>query len=106
MNEKPVPGDFISVNIFPASRKTLKKKWIHIVLFVLTILSTYFVGLQDGPVGALWYSGGLIAILLSHEMGHYLMAKHHGIPDTLPYFIPFPFPPFGTMGAVIKMGGR
>jgi membrane-associated protease RseP (regulator of RpoE activity) len=83
-----------------------KRVWIHILLFVLTIFSTYFVGLGDGPIGALWYSLGLIIILLSHEMGHYLLAKKHGVPATLPYFIPVPLPPFGTMGAVIKMEGR
>jgi len=79
---------------------------VHILLFVLTVFSTYYVGLADGPVGALWYSLGLITILLTHEMGHYLMAKKHNIPATLPYFIPLPLPPFGTMGAVIKMEGR
>ena len=70
------------------------------------MFSTYFVGLADGPVGALWYSLGLITILLTHEMGHYLMARKHGVETTLPYFIPLPLPPFGTMGAVIKMEGR
>ncbi len=80
--------------------------WVHIALFILTIFSTYFVGLGDGPIGALWYSLSLITILLTHEMGHYLMAKKHRVEATLPYFIPLPLPPFGTMGAVIKMGSR
>ena len=31
------------------------------------------------------------------------MARYHGVHVTLPYFIPMPFPPFGTMGAVINM---
>ncbi len=79
---------------------------IHVVLFVLTIMSTYVVALGDGPLGALWYSLGIITILLTHEMGHYLMAKKHKVPATLPYFIPLPIGPFGTMGAVIKMKGR
>jgi len=83
-----------------------QKVTIHVLLFVLTVLSIYYVGLADGPVGALWYALGLITILLTHEMGHYLMAKKHGVPVTLPYFIPIPLPPFGTMGAVIKMEGR
>ena len=55
---------------------------------------------------ALLYSGSIMLILLSHEMGHYLTARKYGIEATLPYFIPMPLPPFGTMGAVIKMGGR
>jgi membrane-associated protease RseP (regulator of RpoE activity) len=79
--------------------------WIHILLFVLTVVSTFFVGFSDGIAGALWYSGGIMAILLAHEMGHYLMARKYGIPATLPFFIPMPFSPFGTMGAVIKMSG-
>jgi membrane-associated protease RseP (regulator of RpoE activity) len=82
-----------------------RKVWIHILLFVLTVASTFFVGLSDGLSGALWYSGGIMAILLAHEMGHYVMARKYGIPATLPFFIPMPLSPFGTMGAVIKMSG-
>lgn len=78
---------------------------LHILLFVATIFSTWLVGLGNGVIDAFWYSGGIMTILLFHEMGHYLMAKRYGIQATLPYFIPLPLPPFGTMGAVIKMGG-
>ncbi len=100
-------------NLTPVNEKKNPSKWqpsrkrirIHVLLFILTILSTYFVGLGSGPIGALWYSLGIITILLAHEMGHYLMARKHGVPVTLPYFIPFPISIFGTMGAVIKMGG-
>lgn len=46
-----------------------------------------------------------MAILLSHEMGHYLMSRRYGVPASLPYFIPFPLSPFGTFGAIIKMRG-
>lgn len=70
----------------------------HIVLFVLTVLSTYFVG------GAS-YSIAVMSILLAHELGHYFMSRSYGIPSTLPFFIPFPFSPFGTFGAIIKMKG-
>ena len=49
----------------------------------------------------------LLAILLTHEFGHYFAARYHGVPASLPYFIPMPFvSPFGTMGAVIGMSGR
>ena len=84
---------------------TKSRTWIHAVLFLLTVASTFLVGLGDGIAGALWYSGGIMAILLAHEMGHYLTARKYGIPATLPFFIPMPFSPFGTMGAVIKMSG-
>ncbi len=44
-----------------------------------------------------------MAILLAHESGHWLMSRRHGVKASLPYFIPFPLPPFGTLGAVIRM---
>ncbi len=69
---------------------------LNLVLFLLTCLTTTLVG---GPA----YAAVLMALLLSHEMGHYLQARRHRVPATLPYFIPVPLPPFGTMGAVIRM---
>lgn len=71
---------------------------IQIILFLLTIASTYLIG---GPL----YSLSIISILLAHEMGHYFMSRKYGIPATLPYFLPFPFSPFGTFGAIIKIKG-
>ena len=47
-----------------------------------------------------------MAILLAHEFGHYIAARIHRVPASLPYFIPFPLPPLGTMGAVILMRDR
>ncbi|RHX93149.1 site-2 protease family protein [Leptospira stimsonii] len=49
------------------------------------------------------YSLSLITILLAHEMGHYVAARHYGVKATWPYFIPIPFAPIGTMGAVIRI---
>lgn len=50
------------------------------------------------------FSFALLAILLTHELGHYFTSRMHGVEATLPYFIPAP-PPFiaGTFGAFIKM---
>jgi membrane-associated protease RseP (regulator of RpoE activity) len=38
-------------------------------------------------------------------MGHFLQAVRYRVPATLPFFIPMPFTPLGTMGAVIAMRG-
>src|SRR5512137_203058 len=74
----------------------MRRSWIHILLFILTVVSTWLTG---GP----GYSIAIMLILLGHELGHYFMSRRHGIRATLPYFLPFPFSPFGTLGAVIRM---
>jgi len=74
----------------------MQRTWVHILLFILTVASTLIVG---GPA----YSITIILILLGHEMGHYFMSRRYGVRATLPYFLPFPFSPFGTLGAVIRM---
>jgi membrane-associated protease RseP (regulator of RpoE activity) len=51
------------------------------------------------------FAVSLLGILLAHEFGHYLMSRYHKTPATLPYFIPFPFSPLGTMGAAILLRG-
>ena len=50
------------------------------------------------------FSVSLLAILFSHEMGHYLACRYYKVNATLPYFIPAP-PLFlaGTFGAFIKI---
>jgi Zn-dependent protease len=53
----------------------------------------------------LTYMSAVIGILLCHEMGHFLQAMRHRIPASLPFFIPIPIAPIGTMGAVIGMEG-
>jgi len=51
------------------------------------------------------YACWVVAILGSHEMGHYLACRRYGIPATLPFFVPGP-PPIGSFGAVIRIRGR
>ena len=53
----------------------------------------------------LTYMLAVMSILLVHELGHFFMALRYGIPASLPFFIPVPILPFGTMGAVISMEG-
>ena len=84
------------------------RPWLHVGLFALTCATTFAAGASFGPSfdprGGLAFAATLMAILLCHEMGHYLVARHHGIDVSLPYFIPLPpFISLGTMGAVIRM---
>jgi membrane-associated protease RseP (regulator of RpoE activity) len=59
-----------------------------------------FMPISDG----LSYSVPLMAILLCHELAHYVVARIHGVDASLPYFIPFlPGLGLGTLGAVIGM---
>jgi membrane-associated protease RseP (regulator of RpoE activity) len=55
------------------------------------------------------FSIPLMAILLSHEMGHYIVARRNRVDTSLPYFIPAPYPSlfmFGTFGAFIRIRSR
>jgi len=89
-----------------------KIPFLHIVLFILTMLSTLFVGAMQTGADILkdpWkiYYGlpfalTLMIILLTHELSHYFASKKHGVNATLPYFIPAPTI-IGTFGAFIKM---
>lgn len=90
----------------------------NILLFLVTVVTTILAGaVNSGTTRASssWgnvilsgipYSVALLGILLAHEMGHYLTSRYHGVPASLPYFIPLP-PPFlaGTLGAIIRMRG-
>jgi len=52
------------------------------------------------------FAASILAILASHEMGHYLMSRRHHLDVTLPFFLPgVPFPPPlpGTFGALIRI---
>jgi hypothetical protein len=100
--------------------------WINLVMFILTLLSVILAGalfanidfygheivptMPSGLAGYLdLFLGGipfavsLLAILLSHEFGHYLAGRYHKTAVTLPYFIPLPGSILGTLGAFIRM---
>lgn len=97
---------------------------LPMALFLATCLSTFWAGAADweplkhmdswlaikATVAVHWhqglvYMGAVLAILLTHEMGHFLMTLRHKIPASYPLCIPVPINPIGTMGAVIGMDG-
>ena len=59
---------------------------------------------EHWPRGLL-YMVAVMAVLTAHEAGHFLAARWHGIPATLPFFLPVPILLTGTLGAVIGMEG-
>lgn len=100
----------------------------NLALFAATLVTTVWSGVTisgaevAGPWGVpaaeaarrLWaaaragapFAGALVAILLSHELGHYFLARRHRVDATLPYFIPFvpaSWGGIGTLGAVIRL---
>ena len=102
-------------------RKFRDRLWLHVTLFLLTVLFTTVVGaghylsyiseFSRRPVAlswsslldGLWYSLTLLGILGCHEFGHYYFCRRYDVDATLPYFIPAPIPLTGTLGAVIKI---
>jgi membrane-associated protease RseP (regulator of RpoE activity) len=98
-------------------KRASQNYWIHIGLFIVTLVTTTIAGLQwtsakmapyeiKELADGLPYAFSILFILGVHEFGHYFAAVFHKVKTTLPYFIPFPpvagFFNFGTMGAVIK----
>jgi membrane-associated protease RseP (regulator of RpoE activity) len=94
----------------------------HVAAFLLTVLSTTFVGAWHwaafaagsetpaaDPGTAGFWAGGLIfsvpvlAILGCHELGHYLACRYYDVDATLPWFLPAPLPLTGTLGAFIRL---
>ena len=92
--------------------------WVNVFLFAITVVTVLMAGIEDSSlidsrgilVGLILslpqgipFALSLLAILLAHEFGHYLAARYHDTPVTLPYFIPFPGGILGTMGAFIRL---
>lgn len=99
---------------------------LPILLFLATCASTFWVGCTNwepvelkyvGSYAAMWqtilfnwrtglqYMVAVLAILLTHEMGHFLQTVKNRIAASYPLCIPVPFNAIGTMGAVIGMDG-
>jgi membrane-associated protease RseP (regulator of RpoE activity) len=87
---------------------------VHLGLLAATLVTTtavYFYAWSPETqpslrlMDALLFSLPAMLILGAHEMGHFLMARAHGVETSWPYFLPAPFG-FGTLGAVIRLKGR
>ncbi len=94
---------------------------LPLMLFALTLFTVLWAGayqtntnplvgpwnfLVDDP-GSLWkgipFAATLLGILVTHELGHYVLSRLHGVPTSLPLFVPG-LPHFvGTFGAIIRM---
>jgi membrane-associated protease RseP (regulator of RpoE activity) len=121
----PVPPDDPQ-----ATRK--RRVVLPVLLFLGTCLSTFYVGAthwyflsffhlaSSDPSDRLlprymilehWRDGLIymvcvLAILMAHEMGHFIATLIYRIPASLPFVIPMPLVPMGTFGAVIGMDGK
>ena len=124
-------GRWVQAWVAPTPPQSTWQRWGRsLVLFLVTLASVFLAGAQPrldvvgGRVVLLLnasdgiaLAGGLLSILLAHEMGHYLACRYYGVDATLPHFIPSPwFPVFGlafwrplimigTFGAFIRIRG-
>jgi membrane-associated protease RseP (regulator of RpoE activity) len=106
--------------VYRPRRGGKRRVLLPLSLFIATCLSTFYAGvdqvegfsLQSYSEAAVWttifktaleYAVPLMIILVCHEMGHFLQARRYGVHASYPYFIPMPFSPIGTFGAVIGM---
>lgn len=116
-------GENQIIQILPGLPKPRRSNpWINLIFFILTLFSVLMAGTLYTYEGAepsgtadllrlIWenlssgipFAVSLLAILLAHEFGHYLAARYHKTEVTLPYFLPFPLSPFGTLGAFIQL---
>ncbi|MGB2955421.1 MAG: site-2 protease family protein [Anaerolineales bacterium] len=104
------------------SQPQTPKNRVNLILFLITFASIIFSGIITSYTGPktldfsiIWahvkvnlgqsiaFAVSLLSILTAHEFGHYFAARIHNTKVTLPFFIPFPISPFGTMGAFIRL---
>lgn len=113
------PTEIVHATVVDEPRR--QRRWrLPLGLFVATCFSTLWAGAAGTQAVALFvppawphlrldwgdgliYMVAVMAILLAHEMGHFVLTLRHRIPASLPFFIPMPISPIGTMGAVIGM---
>ena len=116
----------------PTPHRIKRRTVLPLILFFATCLSTFWVGvthwqpvltleslataggmdlvpirrliLSYGEQGVI-YMACVMAILLCHELGHFFVTLLYRVPASFPIFLPFPFNPIGTFGAVFGMHG-
>ena len=93
----------VVLRVLPKPPTKPNRNIINIALFFATLGTVFASGylLSTDILGALLFTGAIMAILGSHEMGHKLLADKHEVEATYPYFIPG-IPPIGTFGALIQ----
>ena len=98
------------------------RRWLHAGLLLLTIATTTLAGANhygayvtdfgrqpvamttaDLVLSGIWYSGTILLILGAHELGHYFACRYYQVDASLPFFIPWPLPLTGTLGAFIRI---
>lgn len=128
------PGpDGVEVTLARRIRPRPRERWwLHLLLLALTLLTATVAGallvhgdplqlrnVSPGGIAipvptrltpaalapGLWFSVPLLVILGTHELGHYALARRHGMDVSLPYFVPAPWfvSLIGTFGAFIRL---
>lgn len=117
--ESPPPYPFYQKPLPPPN--TFSDWGLPILLFGLTAFTTLWAGAYqvntkpatgawdfltkypDSLINGLPFAATLLGILVTHEMGHYILSRIHRVPASFPLFIPGPPQFIGTFGAVIRM---
>lgn len=118
------------VLVRPLAPPLRERWWLHLLLFAVTFTTVWMGGallagvpallprprspLDVGSALVVWaramrpgleFAMGLMAVLLAHEAGHYLVARRYLINVSPPYFLPAPplWTIVGTFGAFIRL---
>jgi membrane-associated protease RseP (regulator of RpoE activity) len=130
----PVLGEVPAFERYYEPPRQRRRILVPLLLFVATCVSTFWAGsgppqmawlrhdvtnqlfpllgsqADSITIAGRWHDGliymlAVMGILLAHEMGHFIQAVRYRVHAELPWFIPMPITPLGTMGAVIFMRG-
>lgn len=91
----------VVTDLVPAIESLLLGQLVQFLALTNYIFQTVWTDGQLLKIG-LAFSLPTLAILLSHELGHYIACRRNNLPSTYPYFIPAPLL-IGTFGAFIRI---